>query len=471
MDETTVDNGCRRRDFLKGLGAAAVTAAVAKQAFAADPPTGKPNVILMIADDLSWCDAGCYGGQDAKTPNIDKLATQGMRFTRAFTATAMCAPTRQQLYTGVFPVRNGAFPNHSKVKPGTRSIVHHLKALGYRVGLYGKKHFGPTDSFPFEAGDEAFITRDKKQPYCLIVASKSPHAPWPKPDGYDPAKLTMPVFLPDNPETRYAYACYLTDVTAGFDAQVGQWVKAVDESGTADNTMVIATSEQGSNFPGAKWTCYDLGLRTQFIVRWPGKVKAGAVSGAMIQYVDVVPTLIEAAGGDPAKIDTGRPGAAGGGSGFDGRSFLGVLLGKTDKHSEYVYGVHTTQGIISGKPYPIRSIRDRRYRYIRNLKSEVPFQNIVTEQDREKYWQSWLRDSATDKRAAMLAERYCKRPAEEFYDTQADPFEMTNLAANPAHRAKMDAMSNLLDAWMAQQGDEGIKTELSYVREKKGKRK
>ncbi len=109
-----------------------------------------PDVLLIISDDMTYHDLGCYGNRDVKTPNIDRLASEGMRFTRAYTATAMCSPTRQQLYTGVFPVRNGAYPNHSKVHPGTRSIVHHLQALGYRVGLNGKWHIGPADSFPFE---------------------------------------------------------------------------------------------------------------------------------------------------------------------------------------------------------------------------------------------------------------------------------------------------------------------------------
>ena len=109
-----------------------------------------PNVVMIIADDQTWTDAGCYGNQIVKTPNIDLLASEGLRFDRAFTATAMCAPTRQQLYTGIFPVRNGAFPNHSKVKAGTKSLVHYYQEAGYSVGLCGKRHFGPPESFPFE---------------------------------------------------------------------------------------------------------------------------------------------------------------------------------------------------------------------------------------------------------------------------------------------------------------------------------
>ena len=110
----------------------------------------KPNIVIFLADDLNYCDIGCYGNSDVKTPAMDRLATEGIRFTGAYTATAMCSPTRMQLYTGIYPVRSGGFPNHSQVKAGTRSIVHHLTEVGYRVALSNKGHVAPKDSFPFE---------------------------------------------------------------------------------------------------------------------------------------------------------------------------------------------------------------------------------------------------------------------------------------------------------------------------------
>jgi len=194
----------------------------------------------MLPDDLSWHDIGCYGNSDVKTPNIDKLASQGMRFTRAFTTTAMCAPTRQQLYTGIYPVRSGAFPNHSKVKPGTKSMVHYFKDLGYRVGISGKTHFGPTASFPFEkvgGGSptfkkiEEFIKRDRQQPFCLVVTSHHPHAPWKGSEKYDPEKLKLYPYVVDTPETRKALANYYSEVTVFdglFDFSKGTYVERLD---------------------------------------------------------------------------------------------------------------------------------------------------------------------------------------------------------------------------------------------------
>ena len=463
------EGACTRRRFLRaaGSGVAAVAAGRCGLLGAAEAGKGRPNIVICIADDQSWRDAGCYGNPDVKTPNIDRLAAEGMRFDRAFTATAMCAPTRQQLYTGVFPVRNGAFPNHSRVHAGTKSIVHHLTALGYRVGLAGKTHFGPAESFPFEkvpakeVGE--FITRDKNQPFCLVYASHSPHLPWSAGDSsaYDPAALTLTPDMIDTPQLRASLAKYYAEVT-DFDREVGVVFAAVRSAGADADTMFICTSEQGPPFLHGKWTCYDGGLHVGFIVRWPRRVRAGSVAKAMVQYVDVVPTLVEAGGGDPTKIDTGRPGAPDGGAGFDGRSFLAVLEGKADKHNEYVFGAHTTRGIISGSEcYPIRSIRSETHKYIRNLNHEPPFQNILTDgRSKDIYWTSYVEKARTDPAAARLVRLYTHRPAEELYDLTKDPYELNNIATDPdAAKIKAD-LGQRLDAWMAQQGDKGNETEL-----------
>ena len=133
----------------------------------------QPNILIVIADDLNKDSVGVYGSKDVKTPNIDRLAGQGMQFNLAYTSTAMCAPTRQQLYTGLYPVRSGAYPNHSKVKPGTKSLVHYLKALGYRVGLSGKRHFGPPSSFRLSRFRGRWIP---PQSGSLLRATRSSHS-------------------------------------------------------------------------------------------------------------------------------------------------------------------------------------------------------------------------------------------------------------------------------------------------------
>jgi len=431
----------------------------ASTASATERDTDKPNILLILADDLSWFDIGCYGSKDVKTPNIDRLAKEGMQFSNAFTATAMCSPTRQQLYTGLFPVRNGAMANHSKVKSGTKSMVHHLGDLGYQVVLRGKSHIGPEKSFPFKRAKQLSLPTLPK-PFCLVVASGIPHNPWPEVDGYDPASLTMPPYLIDNEETRIAMAQYFTAISR-LDDQVGTLLGELEEMNQIDNTVVIFTSEQGSAFFGGKWTCYDRGLKTAFIVRWPGKVAPGSQSDALIQYVDVVPTLVELAGGDPNGVDTGRPGAPDGGHGFDGKSFLSILKGEQEEHNDYVYGVHTMQGAWVGGPYPIRSVRDQRYKYIWNPLHERRFANFLMVVDKLNCWRSWVRDAKVDPKAGEIMNRWVQRPEFEFYDTKEDPFELNNLADDPAYTEKIAQMKELLAAWMEQQGDKGTETELS----------
>jgi uncharacterized sulfatase len=429
---------------------------LAATATAMSAESSRPNVLIVIADDQTYLDNGCYGSGQAKTPNIDRLASQGMRFTHCFTATAMCSPTRQQLCTGIYPVRNGAYPNHSWVKPGVRSIAHYFRELGYRVGLAGKKHFGPSESFPFEnvkigadfSAIDKFVNRDKEQPYLLIVASNSPHTPWTQGDAsaYPPESLQLWPNMVDTPETRQAFSKYLAEVT-DFDRQVGHLMKVVQRSGQENETIFVSTSEQGSAFPFCKWTCYDAGLRTALVVRWSDRVQPASVSNAMVQYVDIVPTLLDAASGKTVE-------------GLDGSSFLPVLTGEKTEHRDVVYGVHTTRGIINATPtgYPVRSARDRVFKYIRNPNHNAAFENWVTTGNFAT-WNSWVEKARTDQVAAKLVRRYQHRPAEELYDTTVDPFELNNLADDPKYAAKKAALSAKLDAWMKQQGDLGMETE------------
>lgn len=429
----------------------------------------RPNFLVLIADDLNWRDLGCQGNPDVRTPNIDRLQREGMTLRGMFTPAPTCSPCRHALYTGLFPVRSGAYPNHTRVDEGTRSIFTHLKAMGYRVGLQGKTHVNPPSAFPFEhiskSADDIdafreFTARDARQPWLLVFASNDPHGPYtrgPK-DLYEPAKLTLPPWMHDNAETRKALAAYYAEVTQ-LDTQVGACLRAVDEAGQRDPTLVLFLSEQGSSFPfGGKWSLYDNGIRISAFVRWPGHVKPGSASDALMQYVDVPPTLIEAAGGDPAKIDTGCA-DANGQRGFDGRSFLAVLEGRSDHLRDYVFAQHTTVGINGYKePYPMRAVRDARYKLIRNLAPENEY--FIGGIHGGAIYKSWQRDAASDPVFKARFDLLARRPAEELYDLEADPFEMKNLATEPGLAAVKVRLGSRLDAWMAQQGDEGMATEL-----------
>lgn len=422
----------------------------------------QPNIVLLLADDMTWSDCQPYGSVNVPTPHMRKLAEQGMRFDRIFTSTAMCAPARQMLYTGLFPVRSGAFPNHSEVRAGVKSIVHHLSGLGYTVSLEGKRHFGPQASFPFEKRTLRQALENDGKPFCHIIASDDPHKPWRNgdPSAFNPDKISVPPNLIDTPATRRQLCKYYAEIT-NLDRTLGTIMKQLDAAGAAGNTILMFNSEQGMTLPfGGKWTCYDSGLKTAFIVRWPGSVKPGSTTGALIQTVDILPTLVEIAGGDPATIDTGCTDADGR-RGFDGRSMLALLKVESGTFRDHVFGVQTTRGIINGTLYPIRSVRDARYKFIRNLNHQNPFQNVYSEGGRY-HKEFFLPLAAAARESAATKARldfFQRRPAEELYDLDDDPHELRNLASSPGLDEVRMRLSRELDAWMRQQGDLGIETE------------
>ncbi len=428
----------------------------------------KPNFLFVIADDCTFRDIGCYGGQ-AHTPNIDRLATEGMKFTHCFQCAPMCSPTRHNIYTGQYPVKTGAYPNHTATYDHVKNIIHYLRPHGYRVALSGKTHIGPRPVFDFEysgksnpdmnAIDQLFDECSSNDtPFCLFACSNEPHTPWNKGDAsrYPPSEIKLPPYIADTPEVREGYSRYLAEITY-YDDQVGQLLELLDQHQLADNTLVMVVSEQGNSMPFAKWTCYDNGLQSAMIVRWPGKVKEGAVSDAMVEYVDVTPTFVDAAGLEPA-------------SDFDGRSFVDVLAGKADQHKEFVFGAMTTRGIINGNDcYPIRSIRSRTHKLIVNLQHDQKFTNACTKSD--EFVSMAQAASDGNQHAAELVKRYHYRPEIEFYDLAVDPLEMNNLADDPKYADRIASMRKRLGVWMDQQGDRGVETELVANHHKKPKKK
>ncbi|MBT4263972.1 MAG: sulfatase [Deltaproteobacteria bacterium] len=428
-----------------------VIAAVSTVAAEESSAPKKPNIVLVVADDMSWADAGCYGNKDVKTPTIDALAKEGLRFTNCFTATAMCAPTRQQLYTGLFPKRNGAVANHTKVRPGTKSVVHHLEALGYTVALQGKKHFGPKDSFPLENTSLKELCEGEK-PFCYIYCSHNPHLPWTsgKEISYDPASFTVPPYLLDTPETRTALSMYYREISA-LDNQVKKLLDTLKTTNKDQNTLVLFTSEQGSAFPRAKWTCYDMGLRTALIARWPGQIQAGTLTDAMVRYVDVVPTLVELAGADPKAIDTGRDGAADGNRGFDGFSFADVLKGTKKEHAQWTYGIQTDPGVHQ------RSVRSKEYKYILNMQPGSKFTcKAWGKPGIEETLESWHTLAKQDNPAKSTMDEIVTPPKEMLFAIDKDPYEQNNLADNPEYEEVLSQMREQLAVWMKQQGDDGL---------------
>lgn len=425
----------------------------------------RPHLVLFIADDHSWHDCGPYGAADVRTPNLDRLAREGIRFELAFAASPTCAPSRSAIYTGLYPFRNGAHANHSLVRDGLRTLPHYLKHLGYRVVIAGKTHIGPRPLFPFEyledsnimppgknhvlwtdlnttAVDKLLAEHDQSRPMCLVVCSHSPHVFWPENDGYDPARVLLPPYLLDTPETRASRCRYYTDVS-WMDTQVGQVRASLDKHGYADRTLFMFTADQGAQWPFGKWNLYDAGIRVPLIAHWPGHIRPGKSTRAMVSLVDLLPTMIEAGGG--SALDD-----------LDGRSFLPVLLGRRDRHHEQVFAAHTGDKDMNRSP--MRCIRTERYKYVVNLAPEISYRTHISHaDDRDNYWTSWLKRAETDRIAAGVIDKYEHRPAEELYDVAADPYELKNLVTDPAHADVRARLREQLDRWRVEQGEDPSK--------------
>ena len=427
----------------------------------------RPNVLLIMADDCTHSDLPIYGGQNARTPNLDALAEESLVFDKAYLCSAMCQPCRAELYTGQYPLRNGCAWNHSASRPTQQSLPHHLQQLGYRVGIAGKVHVTPKKVFPFEdvggfdkncvrnptqqhdlVGIHEFMTRDSKQPFCLVVALVEPHVPWVMGDAsqYPPDQIRLPPNIADTERTRQDFGRYLAEISY-MDGQVGEILSTLNSAGAAEDTLVMFTSEQGSQFPGCKWTNWDTGVHTALIARWPGKIASGKRTDALVQYADIVPTILAASGVDDSSDE------------FDGTSFLPVLLGEEKEHRAYAFGMHNN--VPEGPAYPIRSVTDGEYHYIRNL---LPGEMYIEKHLmgvkgdgalNNPYWATWIWNSTEDQATYNLVKRYTHRPAEQLYKLSDDPYELTNLAGQGEYAEIKSQLASQLANWMELQGDPG----------------
>lgn len=434
----------------------------------------RPNIVIIMADDLDSRQLSCFGGKNLVTKNIDALAAEGMKFDQIICSEAMCVPTRASLFTGLYPMHHGSFQNHKPVyNTGLKSVCQYLNNEKYTVALTGKDHSTrPRTVFPFEIikGFEpncvsktddyelddirSFITRKNADPFCLFIMSINPHAPWTMgdPSEFDPEKLVLPPHMVDTKDVRELYSKYLAEVRR-LDNQVGDIRKLLKETGQDQNTIFIFLGEQGPQFPGGKWTLWDNGQKSSMIVKWPGTVKPNSVTDALVQYEDITPTLIDIAGGKPI-------------TGLDGRSFLSVLKGEGKMHRTAAFGIHNN--IPEGTPYPMRSVRDGHYKLIMNLLPDQPYyiKYMMNPANKNSYWNNWVAQSQTSPETKKLVDRITTRPLLQFYDIQKDPYELNNLATDQDYQKLVKVYEAKLKAWMKQQGDEGAGVDRVYAKEK-----
>jgi uncharacterized sulfatase len=354
------------------------------------------------------------------------------------------------------PARNGAEANHSKPRAELKKWPAYFQELGYEVVAFGKvSHYKHTRDYGFDHfSDDGFHqhesighavewlrTRTSTKPLCLMVGTNWPHVPWPETDlGYDPAALTLPTGSIDTPATREWRAKYAAAVTRADD-DLGTILAAAREH-LSGQTLFLFTADHGAQWPFAKWNLYESGVCVPLIVAWPGVVKPGARTAAMVQWIDLLPTLLEAAGGQPP-------------AGIDGRSFLPVLRGDSQAHRDRIFTTHHNDNRMN--VYPSCAVRDDRWKYIRNLRPDAAFTTHIDlvsgHLGQRAFFSTWEAAAKSDPAAAAILQRYHARPAEELYDLATDPHEQRNLAADPQHAAPLARLRAELDGWMNEQGD------------------
>ena len=433
--------------------AIALTSLSATAASAATKKSPPPNIVVFIADDHSQLDSQVYGSTEVRTPHMTHLAADGLKFTHAFVASPSCGPSRTALFTGLWPARNGAEPNHKPKNPGITSLPPTLRALGYEVAAigkvahntYAKDHGfdyieGPNPGFADTTAVAKFLaTRDATKPLCLFVGTRHPHTVWSHEPFYNPAALKIPSSHFDDAVTRAERARYLTDVTKA-DTLLGE-VRALVREKIPGDTIFIYTADHGAALPFAKWSLYDAGIRVPLIVAWPRHLKPGTRSDAMVCWPDLLPTFIDLAGG---QVPTG----------LDGKSFAPLLLGQSKTHRERVFATHSGDGDMN--VYPIRAVRTPDWKYIRNLHPEFQYHTHMSRSagpHRPVFWDSWLTAAKTNPAAAAVINRSIQHPAEELYDLASDPYELQNLATDPRQAVRLSGFRSDLDTWMKQQGD------------------
>jgi len=423
------------------------------------------NVVLLIGDDHGL-QLGCYGHPVIKTPSLDRLAGQGTRFTHAFATCASCSASRSTIYTGMFTHTNGQYghahgPHNFHSFRDVQSLPKLLKEAGYRTGIIGKYHVQPAEAYPFEQlpcpggprnvtrmaeSARAFMAAGPGKPFFLVLGYTDPHRagkgfandreyPGVNKVEYEPAAVTVPSWLPDQPEVRAALAEYYESISR-LDQGVGRVLDAIDATGHARDTLIIYVSDNGPPWPGAKTTLYEPGIRLPLIVFAPTQKKRGIANRAMVSFVDIAPTILDWAGVDPPENVAGR-------------SFLPILEQQDPPGWDTVFGSHTFHEVTMY--YPMRMIRTRRYKYILNLAHPLPFP-FASDLWACPTWQG-LRQRGDTRYGQRTVEAYLHRPREELYDLENDPHEVKNLARDPAHTAVLADLRRQLKQWQERTRD------------------
>jgi N-sulfoglucosamine sulfohydrolase len=408
------------------------------------------NYVVLVADDLAWDDCRPFGNARIQTPNLDKLAKEGMRFELAFLTCSSCSPSRASMLTGRYPHSTGAAELHKPVPGDQVFVTQPLREAGYYTAAAGKWHLGPAAKNKFDlvkerGGPDAYadwlnVIRDrpKEKPFFFWLASTDPHRPYlpqaiAKP--HAPSDVTVPPYLPDTPEVRSDLALYY-DETARFDQKVGEVLAELNKQGLREQTMVIVISDNGRPFPRCKTTVLDSGIRTPLLIRWPKKIPATSVCKTVVSSLDLVPTILETAGLRPMPT-------------MQGTSLVPLFTNPAAVVRRYAFAEHNWHDYQAFE----RGVRSDRFCYIRNECPELP-RTPPADAVRSPTFEAMRKLRDQKKLTPAQMDVFVKpRPQEELYDMQADPHALTNLASDPKHEHVLAQMRTVLAAWQKQTAD------------------
>lgn len=456
------------------------------------PAAGPPNILIVTADDLTYNSVGVYGSRVKDiTPNIDRLASEGLRFSHAHINSAVCQPCRQSWMTGRYPHNNGA-EGFEPISQDVPTLPEQLRKAGYLNGILGKEiHHQPVEKFfwdfiPFKTETDSIwrngnsrdpslfrrysakffsMAKAEKKPFFLIANSHDPHRPFigsasdtatwgkhmpPVTRQYTPEEIEVPGYLPDIPKVRKEVAQYFGNVYR-CDENIGAVLDALKESGLEENTLVIFLSDHGAAFPFSKAQCYLNSTKTPLIVRWPGKIRPGSLDSThFVSGVDLMPTILESVGLPLVPK-------------LDGGSFLPVLLNKSQKDREYAFS--TFYQIFEKRRYPMRCVQDENFGYIFNFWSDGKT-DIRGDATGGITWKAMIEAAATDPEIAKRVALYKYRVPEEFYNFRNDPDALHNLIDNPAFAKEIKRFRKKMMEFMQECNDPSFEAFLN--REKPG---
>ncbi|MGY0580173.1 MAG: sulfatase family protein [Paraglaciecola chathamensis] len=414
----------------------------------------RPNIILIVADDLNWDDLGAYGNTGVKTPNLDKLAKNGMRFDSAFLTASSCSPSRASMITGRYPHNTDAEQLHWPLPKEQLTVSQTLRDAGYWTAAAGKWHLGEDTKQRFDevreskygidepSGSAQWVPllemRPKEKPFFLWLASWDSHRPFYQgeyPHSHSQEDVRLPPYYPATELYMNDFAAYYDEISR-LDEHVGKVVSTLERQGVKGNTLIIFVADNGRPFARDKTTLYDSGVKTPFIAHWPDGIAKGSISDSIISSIDLAPTFTAL-----AKADTPTS--------FEGHSLVSLFKNPSASFRDYAVSERNWHDFEDHG----RSVRTKRYRYIRNNYNDLP----ATPSADTVYHKTWWELTRLFEQGALTEHQarpfLAPRPKEELYDLLNDPFELTNLATDENYLSVLRHHSDILDKWILASGD------------------